>query len=1203
MKFGKADFPHDLLDDLHNNKVVVFAGAGVSMGKPACLPNFESLTKMIAKGAGESKSKSENNEQFLGRLYDRDVKVHQLAKNELSRKGLKPTPLHRDLLKLYRKDQSIRLVTTNFDLLFEQSAQSMYDTTPEVFHAPMLPFGHQLNGIVHIHGSITYPDQMILTDRDFGRAYLREASVTRFLLDLYDKYTFLFVGYSHSDTVVNYLVRSLPAKASLSLYALIPDSEDADHRHWDHLGINKIPYPNHDNDHRELNEAITKLAILVQRRMVDWRRDISVIAEKQPNDLDKEAMELIDYALKDKIKAEFFTKSASHPEWIDWLDKRGHLTPLFGNGILLDSHKILAFWLADRFLKDHSHSLFLLICRHNMPLNPTLWNYIAQKIGRDDGSSLDTTILSRWTTLLLSTAPAEGETPDGGHVYTSNCLTEIARRCSAHEMVNEVLLIFGAMIRTSASITESQYRPLDETDMDLQLSLKIRMVGKSDDLDILWKEGMKPLLPTIAQPLLERAIHCLKMQYTFYETWGRATPSSDPVSPMRSAIEPHEQDEQRGRNETDVLIDAARDCLDWLAPHKPDVAAQWCSRLVASDPPLLRRLAVHSLSQRTDLTPDGNIQWLLEHVDVHDNTIHHEVYQAVRQAYPEASADCRMAFIERVQSYRFPHEENPYIEEITARAHFHWFDWLRRADSACSLVKQALDNVMMQYPDFKPKDHPDFTSWIESGWIGPSRVPSVDELLEKSPSYWPDRLLSIEGAEEQGPTRAGLIQNLSDATRRDFDWSLGMASALGASGKWDVYPWSALINSWLQMDLEEDQYLRVFAWLENTQLYPKHNREIADALYALVKKGGPSYALPLLPKANRIAEELWNHLDRNVSVDEKHGWFNQSAKYPVWGLVNFWLNSFSLWRQHEASAPTALSEDYRRPLMEIIKDASPIGALGKSILASQLRYLLGADEEWTRKHFLPLFELDSTDFQAVWDGFVATGSLSPPVVEALKELFLKAVTRINTELRYQRRGFVECYTVMLIYAVDDVLDTWIPELFAFGSQQSQQANREPTLVRDDSSTIPEIVALKVCKCLQHMSASQSQELWERWLKEYWQNRIYGIPPVPFTATEAGIMLQWLPELKKGFPEAVDLAIQMQTPSLQHTTIFASLITAKTWQVYPEAVAKLLIYLWGCNIPVWHRHSLPQIITPLLKADISRERRQKLEDIKIQLPPR
>ena len=452
MRFGNVDIPNGLLDDLHNNQVVVFAGSGVSMGKPACFPNFESLTKIVAKGTGEAKTQSENLEQFLGRLADRGVKVHHLAKTELSREGAKPAPLHRDLLRLYRKDQSIRLVTTNFDLLFEQAAESIYDTTPEVFHAPQLPFGDQLNGIIHIHGSISYPDQMVLTDSDFGRAYLSEGWARRFLLDLFANFTILFVGYSHSDTVMNYLVRALPPeRAAFPRYAL--EREATDNQHWKHLGIVKIPYPqNKENDYNELNEAICKLADHMQRGMVGWHREISAIAEKKPRDLDEEEKGRIDYALKDKTVTRFFTDSASHPEWIEWLDKRDHLTPQFSTGPLQDSDRILSRWLVDRYLKNHSHWLFLLICRHRTHLHPTLWEHIARKIGSRNETSPDTKNLSQWITLLLSTAPEEGVTPDNGRVATSNDLAAIARRCITHQMIEEVLLIFDAMIRPRISI-------------------------------------------------------------------------------------------------------------------------------------------------------------------------------------------------------------------------------------------------------------------------------------------------------------------------------------------------------------------------------------------------------------------------------------------------------------------------------------------------------------------------------------------------------------------------------------------------------------------------------------------------------------------------------------------------------------------------------------------------------------------------------
>ena len=444
------------------------------------------------------------------------------------------------------------------------------------------------------------------------------------------------------------------------------------------------------------------------------------------------------------------------------------------------------------------------------------------------------------------------------------------------------------------------------------------------------------------------------------------------------------------------------------------------------------------------------------------------------------------------------------------------------------------------------------------------------------------------------------IEHLSEAIKQDFGWGLALANALADAGEWDSYPWRALIDTWSKMELDINEHRQVLECFANTELYSKFSYEISDMLYALVKNDGPSYAVELLPQAKQIAAALWKSLDHAISVDVKHGWFNQSVQYPIWGLVNFWLSAASLWRKKQDPPPATLSEDYRRPFIEIIKDASPIGGLGKSILTSQLTFLMAVDEKWTREYLLPLFDLDSADFQAAWDGFVATGRLSPPVAEALKGPFLKAVTRISTDLVNQRHEFVEKYTIMLIFEADDVLGTWIPLLFAHGSHQSQVATQERRLFPRDNRTTPEIFALEMTSRLQEMSDSDKQELWQRWLKDYWQNRVFG-RPAPLTSKEAELMLDWLPELNSEFPEAVNLAIQMPPPSLDNMRILACFVTNKTWEDHPEAVAKLLIYLWGCIIPVWHRDTVPKIIAPLLETNISSELKQQLEDIGVQVP--
>lgn len=83
MKIAGIDFPDPLWDALRNRRLVVFAGAGLSMGKPAKLPDFGHLAKEIANG--ERMLKGESEDRFLGRLHHQGVNVHQLAAEILKR--------------------------------------------------------------------------------------------------------------------------------------------------------------------------------------------------------------------------------------------------------------------------------------------------------------------------------------------------------------------------------------------------------------------------------------------------------------------------------------------------------------------------------------------------------------------------------------------------------------------------------------------------------------------------------------------------------------------------------------------------------------------------------------------------------------------------------------------------------------------------------------------------------------------------------------------------------------------------------------------------------------------------------------------------------------------------------------------------------------------------------------------------------------
>ena len=1206
MKSEKIDFPTPLLNALRDGKLVIFAGAGVSMDKPACLPDFKSLAETIAKGTGAPLQDGEPIDGFLGRLQDEGVKIHARAAEVLSRDDLKATELHRNLLRLYPDAGPVRVVTTNFDLLFEQAADVLnLKPSVEVFRAPALPLGARFNGIVHVHGAVTHPDEMIITDTDFGRAYLNEGWAQRFLVELFNKFTILFVGYSYQDTIMNYLTRALPPSEDDRRFALIPEN-DADTQRWRALRIQPINYPP-SSDHSELNNGIRGLADFFQRTVLDWHSEITEIAEQPPSpDKDDNTLDCIAYTLEDETKpqfTQFFTKVASHPEWIDWLDENKYLDALFGDGTLSERDKILARWLAKQFVCDHATKLFLLISKHNMRLHPHFWKELGWQIGVDKEASSDKDVLARWISLLLATVQGYIGTDNRMLVGPGDPLYRIAERCIEHEMLDNLLQIFDAMMGSRFRFKEF-FLSLDDENRERLLFVDLPRIGEHHSLNELWENGLKPKLPQVAERLLDRVIRHLEEQYLTLCTWGNAHRKWDPASERRFAIESHERDQYP--QEIDVLIDAARDCLEWLISNQLDAAARWCDRLVGADTPLLRRLAVHGVSKREDLTADDKIDWLRKRTVLYERRMHHEMFQAVRQAYPEASPECRKVLIEAVWDYRLPDEENPEREMITAKRHFDWFHWLHESDANCPLAQRALDAVLETYPDFEPRENPELTDWGRSGALA-SPSPWASEQLPASPDTDSlDNLLSYQATELDGPDQSGAIESITEKARQDFSWSLKLAKALDKDKKWDADIWSALIYAWSEVTLDEDKHRKVLDWLGKAKLYPKHNRAIAHTLYELVRGEGLPYALNLLPQANKIAAALWHHLDQSKPIEETDDWLDLALHHPAGHLAEFWVRGFSLWRNQQDPKPIALSDEYRTALSDIVEDQSLSGKLGRTILTREFAYLLTVDKAWTRKYLLPLFDLASDDFQVAWVGFLAGNRLNSTVAEAMVAPALKAVERINSDLSNRRNRFIGYYVQMLSDFVEDPLDEWIPKFFQSVSQENPSTTAEPANatggIFSRREAPKDCFASEVGRRLQRMDGAEQQEYWQRWLKRYWKNRLQGAP-AELEPGEIEHMLDWLPHLTAVFPEAVDLAVQMPPAPLQNCQVIYELSDSdesELLQNHPESVARLLIYLWKCDLPGYFWPSVQELIDKLLPLDISPELNRELQEIKIQL---
>lgn len=229
---GGPDVPDRLIQAHEEGRVVFFCGAGISY--PAGLPGFSGLVSKIYSEVGESPTGLEATAIKAGK-YDTAIGLLEgrLAPNgrgrELVRGALasiltpsgissKSTSTHTALLTLARtRSDQLRLVTTNFDRLFEEVI-GRDEIAANRLHAPLLPVPkNRWDGVVYLHGLLAPDphvrdlDRLVLSSGDFGLAYLTERWAARFVSELFRNYTVCFVGYSINDPVLRYMMDALAA--------------------------------------------------------------------------------------------------------------------------------------------------------------------------------------------------------------------------------------------------------------------------------------------------------------------------------------------------------------------------------------------------------------------------------------------------------------------------------------------------------------------------------------------------------------------------------------------------------------------------------------------------------------------------------------------------------------------------------------------------------------------------------------------------------------------------------------------------------------------------------------------------------------------------------------------------------------------------------------------------------------------------------
>jgi hypothetical protein len=1027
---------------------------------------------------------------------------------------------------------SLRIVTTNFDTHLSAAAEARYGPAIETFSAPALPLGRDFRGIVYLHGSLPRREPLVLTDSDFGRAYLADGWATRFLLEMFEAFTVLFVGYSHSDIVMQYLARGFVNATDRFAFAKPTENDD-----WTYLGITPVNYTLRaaPDEHGAIRDALGAWVYYAGLGLLDHEQRIRELTAKVPP-IDQESIDYLDSVVSNPATLRMFTKHAQTLEWLEWLEERGHLAPLFSvEGPDDPRAGALAEWLATHFAIAHATPVFKIVEGHQLVLGGLLWFAVGQALAFAKPRP-DPEILERWVLLLTQKA-----LPTWRTIFLEQILGDGR---SEKEVVSQ-LLLFGYLARPYI-VPDRLASVMRDDSGGLRLNIDVALRGDKDQLREAWQHFFTPNLSGVHLQLAPLLADLLEEAHRMLVAAGRADRIWDPMSFRRSAIEPHGQDAYP--DPWEILVDGARDVLEWRIVNAPELGAGLVEQWNAAEAPLLRRLAVHGVAVALRLTPDEKVGRVQAENWLHTFALKHEVFHLLERSFAEASEEVQRRFVEYAQSIaEAPEEREGEARQIHDYEKYNLAVWLRHVAPASKVASDYLAMLQAAHPDFSPRDHPDFDSWSGPvSYVTPKSPFSVTELLELPVTETVTRLLAYRPvAQAPGePDRPGMLGTLQEMAAKSFAGGLEFAREVVRRREFDTDLWPALMLGWRDGAWDAKQWLELLALLGGTPELDRYDRGIADLLdHAADYKG--ERAADLVPLIESIADRVLSATDSPSAIlsSARTDWLTQAINQTGGRLVMVLLKLAS---KGAPASPPVLRDTTRARLQQLLATSSNNGTFARIVMASQANYLLALDREWTLAHVVPLFDWDRepTIAAQAWAGFAGWGQWSGALFEAMLPATRNMFGHLATELKEDRDQLSSRLAGVAVFSERDPWhgDGWLRDFIR-------------------SADEPSITAwgMHVARALEELPDNSESALWTRWLKDYLQERFSGVPK-PLSDGELGQVVWWSTALPSQFDEIAELCLRGQPPgALDHFVIYR-LDQSGLASSHPAMTARLLRHL-------------------------------------------
>lgn len=1153
MILDPLEIPDDLLEAQEQGLLVVFVGAGVSQGSPSDLPDFKGLACEVAKGTPFEKEASKYDQRldrYFGEMARGEVQIQQLVRQRIGNPASLPTDLHRWILDLFFQPKDIRIVTTNFDPHFTKILAERAVSCDQYF-APALPLGHRFRGLVYLHGSILRTDDpLILSDEDFGCAYMTEGWARDFLRGMFDTYTTLFVGYSHTDPPVVYLARGMSAIGVAPRFALTSIGEQ---EWWHSLKVRPITFekPAGDADFSELGRGLRAWAQFSKDQPTDIAQKVRDILRSPPEiKLEKSQSSLLMHCLGRSDECHFITSEAVGWRWVEWANEQGLLKPLFGQGSagFNEPQGQLAMWLAKMLVAERSEKGLLLVAEHGGVPGRVLWLYICRRLWPSESPDFTSSITQKWLLLLIGSCPDMHKRDLG---YLLEPVTKAAPKTLG-------LLLFR--ILTSLRVTVSRGWTFDVCSAPETLSkrpkaeFELALVGESFHLEQAWQTVFKPLIPVLGREYLRILNDRMLEMYAVVRTAQRADNRYDPWS-MRGSIQDREA--HRGFNANSLILDLFLDVIDEMSECSDGIPANLIDEWLAGDFPTLTRVGLLSLrlaksrssSQKVSRIFEGGLLYPLAY------GAEHETYALLVHCYLDLTPKEREELWRQINGGpKYPRPEGVEADDFLKHTQYEidkLTGWLATRAKDCPLAIEELKKLKHRSPEFRENDVID-RAITTGGVIDMNQSPkTAADLLSQRIESQIAFLLTYEGEPSpSGVTRAGLVAAVGDACAQNTHWAISLFEELDRRQEWDSDLWQgafwrlrlSLVPSdkltWLLDVL--DKHFATSPQLQGLTFFIFNGVEFSD------QKAPPDETLQRIIK---ISVHIWQQIRvvdaKKTDEFEKTEWTNHAINHPAGHIAEFWLKCWSFLRAKSGDSYSGWPEWMRGPLDDIGAGASYAAQLGRVIFGNQMPFVHTVDPAWTRGMLFPkfIFSLVGEEAFLLWEPHLKHGRLSRDLIIEMLPLYRQAFPRFRN---VQNDLAVHLYkhVAIILYSclVDVTQDGWLND-FLTGLTEEQRAKWASQM---------EFV-------LRDFPSDRKQIIWDKWMRDYWQGRLHG-KPCKLATKEASEMVEWAIALEPTFAAAVGFVVQGPSVENRIGTVLFQLERGALLQTQPEAVIRLLTWL-------------------------------------------